>query len=103
METTAYKLIMAILIIAAFINSAFCLFTNATGYLIVDQIFINIFFLELVLMIIAVGPENYFNGLFSVPDFILVVIGFILQFITFSNNQDCLIRMIRIYRATFIL
>lgn len=72
---------MAILVITAFTNASFCIFTTDIGYEIVDQIFINIFFVELMLIIIAIGPENYFNRLFSVTDFVLVMIGFLLQFV----------------------
>lgn len=85
-ETTTYKLILSIVIILAFVNAAFCLFTNKPTYLIIDQVFINIFFLELLLTIIAIGPENYFNRLFSATDFVLVMIGFILQFVNFENS-----------------
>ena len=55
-ESTAFKLISAILIMVSFINAAFYLFTDTKAYEIVDQVFVNYFFLELILTIIAIGP-----------------------------------------------
>ena len=59
----------------------FTLFFNQPTYEIIDTIFINLFMVELILYLIAIGPENYFNKGFSVIDFILVTLGFFLQFV----------------------
>jgi hypothetical protein len=52
---------------------------------------------------IAIGPENFFNQLFSSIDFGVVVLGFILQFVDELTNQDALLRTFRIYRVNFLL
>jgi hypothetical protein len=51
-----FKLISAILIMVAFLNAALCLFTTNSAYETIDQVFINIFFIELIVTIIAIGP-----------------------------------------------
>lgn len=52
---------------------------------------------------IAIGPQNFFNQLFSSIDFGVVVLGFVLQFVDELTNQDALLRTFRIYRINFLL
>lgn len=52
---------------------------------------------------IAIGPENFFNQLFSSIDFGVVALGFVLQFVDELTNQDALLRTFRIYRINFLL
>ena len=69
----------------------------------VDNGFANIFMIELIIRIIAIGPENFFNQLFSSIDFGVVILGFFLQFVDELTNQDALLRTFRIYRINFLL
>lgn len=102
-ESNLYKLISSLLIIAAFINAIFCIFQEIEICLVIDRIFINIFTLDLIFNIIAIGPENHFNKMFSGVDFWLLIIGFFLQFVTKLTRQDIIIRLVRIYKANYIL
>ena len=68
-----------------------------------DTIFINWFMVELIIVLIGIGPENHFNKLFSVIDCVLVVTGFILQFIEIPTHGDGLLRFFRIYNASFLV
>ena len=51
----------------------------------------------------AVGPENHFNKLFSIVDCVMVFSGFVLQFVEIPSHGDALIRMIRVYNASFLV
>ena len=59
--------------------------------------------MELIVLLMAVGPENHFNKLFSIVDCVMVFSGFILQFVEIPSHGDALIRMIRIYNASFLV
>ena len=79
-QSTSFKLVNSILIIVSCIMAIFNLFFSHPTYEIIDTVFINLFMVELILYLIAIGPENYFNKGFSAIDFILVTLGFFLQF-----------------------
>lgn len=44
-ESTLFKLVSALLILVAFLNASLCLFTTNSAYELIDQVFINIFFI----------------------------------------------------------
>ena len=102
-QSFPYQLINSLLIIAGTANAIALLSTENKICGMVDNGFANIFMIELIIRIIAIGPENFFNQLFSSIDFGVVILGFFLQFVDELTNQDALLRTFRIYRINFLL
>ena len=102
-SSTCYKLISAVMIIVSVVMAALYLFTDIYAYEVIDFLCINFFMVELIITLVAIGPENHFNKMFSVVDCVLVASGFILQFFSISTNADALVRIIRIFNASFLL
>ncbi len=68
-----------------------------------DVIFIWVFAAELIIRIIAYGPEVFFLDRWNIVDTVLVIFGVVFFFVPNSNNADGIIRMSRIFRLATLL
>lgn len=70
---------------------------------IFDNIFVWIFFAELVIRIVAIGPENFFAERWNNVDTFLVIMGIVFFFVPNNNNADGIVRMSRLFRLASLL
>lgn len=98
-----FRMLSALLALSSFINAVAFLEFDLSFTAHLDTAFVNLLMVELIFRIVAVGPERYFKESFSGADFIIVILGFILQFFWGLTDQDALLRTFRIFRASFIL
>jgi hypothetical protein len=98
-----FELSISIIIILSFINAIFFMFDYSKLVETFDSIFIWIFLVELIVRIVAIGPENFFMERWNNVDTVLVLIGLLFFFVPNSNNADGIARMIRIFRLANLL
>lgn len=70
-----FKLIIGIIILITFINSALSIYTNVDAFDVIDDVLIIFYVVEIVLKIIGLGPENFFKDPWNKLDFLLITIG----------------------------
>jgi len=99
----AFELVVSFLIIATFINAIFLVYNVFTVAIVIDDVFVWIFVVELIIRIIAIGPENFFADRWNNLDTFLVFLGFIFFFIPVSHGASSLARMARIFRVGSLL
>lgn len=68
-----------------------------------DDIFIWVFLFELLLRIVAYGPEVFFQDRWNYVDTFLVVFGLTFFFVPSRTNADGIVRMSRIFRLASLL
>lgn len=98
-----FDLTISIIIILSFINAIFFMFAHSKLTETFDSIFIWTFFVELLVRIVAIGPENFFMERWNIVDSVLVMVGFLFFFVPNQNNADGIARMIRIFRLANLL
>ncbi len=98
-----FELIVALIIILSFINAIFLMFSYTKLLEIFDSVFIWIFFVELIIRIVAYGPEVFFLDRWNNVDTFLVAVGLIFFFIPNNSNADGIVRMSRIFRLASLL
>lgn len=98
-----FELIVSIIIILSFINAIFFMYNNSPLVEIFDDIFIWIFFVELILRIVAFGPELFFMDRWNYVDTFLVAFGLTFFFVPSRTNADGIVRMSRIFRLASLL
>lgn len=98
-----FELAVSIIIILSFINAIFFMFSYTRLIEIFDNIFVWIFFAELVIRIVAIGPENFFAERWNNVDTFLVIMGIIFFFVPNNNNADGIVRMSRLFRLASLL
>ena len=102
-NSDVYKFFNSAMILTAFCNAIYFLYSKNVVASKVDNSFANLFLIEIIIKLLAIGPENCFSELFGTADFLMVISGFVLQFMTSLTNQDALLRMFRLYKASFLL
>lgn len=70
---------------------------------IFDGIFIWTFLVELIIRIVAYGPEVFFMDRWNNVDTLLVVVGIGYFFVPDNSNADGIVRMSRIFRLASLL
>lgn len=70
-----FKLIIGIIILITFINSALSIYTNIDAFDVIDDVLIIFYVVEIVLKIIGLGPENFLKDPWNKLDFLLITIG----------------------------
>lgn len=98
-----FELVVSIIIILSFINAIYFMFEYTKLIEIFDNIFVWIFFAELVIRIVAIGPENFFAERWNNVDTFLVIMGIIFFFVPNNNNADGIVRMSRLFRLASLL
>jgi voltage-gated sodium channel len=68
-----------------------------------DGIFVWTFLVELLMRIVAIGPENFFTERWNIVDSVLVMVGLLFFFVPNQNNADGIARMSRIFRLANLL
>ena len=81
----------------------FYVFDPTDLVIVFDGIFIWVFFVELVVRVIAIGPENFFVDRWNNVDTFLVVFGIAFWIAPLDTNADGLVRMSRIFRLASLL
>lgn len=74
------------------------MFLNSSLASTFDTVFVWVFFAELLIRIVAIGPENFFNDRWNNVDSFLVMFGITFFFIPDSTGADSVVRMSRIFR-----
>lgn len=74
------------------------MFFNSTLASNFDAVFVWLFFVELLIRIIAIGPENFFIDRWNKVDTLLVMFGITFFFIPDTTGADSVVRMSRIFR-----
>jgi hypothetical protein len=97
-----YELIVSIIVILSSVNAAFVLFDESRFVDLIDNFFIWLFFVELCIRILALGPENFFADPWNVADTCLVSVG-IFFFIFGHTNGEGLVRIFRFIRISSLL
>lgn len=98
-----FDLTVSIIIILSFINAIFFMFAHTTLTETFDSIFIWTFVVELLIRILAIGPENFFIERWNIVDSVLVMVGLLFFFVPNQNNVDGIARMSRIFRLANLL
>lgn len=98
-----FELGISIIIILSFINSIFFIYSYSPLVETFDSIFIWIFASELVMRVVAIGPENFFSDRWNNVDTFLVAVGVTFFFVPIKNNADSIVRMSRIFRIASLL
>ena len=98
-----FELIVSILIIATFINAIFLVYNVFAVSELLDNIFVWIFVLELILRIIAIGPENFFADRWNNLDSFIVLLAVVFFFIPSQGRASSTVRMGRIFRIASLL
>jgi voltage-gated sodium channel len=99
----AFELAVALIIILSFINAIFFMYRYTPLLETFDNIFIWIFFVELIIRIVAYGPEMFFMDRWNNVDTFLVAVGLIFFFVPNNSNADGVVRMSRIFRLASLL
>lgn len=93
-----FEFIVTIIILLSFVNALYYIYDYSRLVSIFDSIFVWIFFTELLIRIIGVGPENFFAERWNNLDTFLVIIGVFFFFIETEISVSTLARMARIFR-----
>lgn len=98
-----FELAVSIIIVLSFINAIYFMFSYTKLIETFDNIFVWIFCAELIIRIVAIGPENFFAERWNNVDTFLVVMGIIFFFVPNNNNADGIVRMSRLFRLASLL
>ena len=105
-QSVRWKVAMVIFIILTFINCLLSLYTEIKAFDIIDDLFMGIYCVEIVVKFLGLGPENFFKSKWNKVDFFLVLIGLFLELGPASvvpHNSDVLFKMTRIFRITTLI
>lgn len=98
-----FELVVSIIIVLSFVNAIFFMYQYTRLVETFDNIFIWLFFVELLIRIIAYGPEIFFMDRWNNVDTFLVIFGLLFFFVPNNSNADGVVRMIRIFRLASLL
>jgi voltage-gated sodium channel len=98
-----FEVVISAVIVLSFINAIFFMFHYSPLVETFDSIFIWVFFVELLLRVVAFGPENFFMERWNNVDTLLVAVGLFFFFVPNSKNADGIARMSRIFRLSNLL
>lgn len=94
----AFDVVTSIIIILAAINSIYFISTDSSLFSTFDDIFIWLFFAEIVLRIVGIGPEKYFNERWNNIDAIMITLSVVFYFVNTGTKFDNFIKMFRFFR-----
>ena len=94
---------MSIIILLSFVNAIFFMYRNSPLVETFDDIFIWVFFVELIVRIVAFGPELFFMDRWNYVDTFLVAFGITFYFVPGRSNADGIVRMSRVFRLASLL
>ena len=69
----------------------------------IDDILVWVFTVELMIRIIAIGPEDFFADRWNTLDSFLIILGFIFLWIPVSDNAGSLAKIGRIFRIASLM
>ena len=98
----AFEIITSIIIILSTINAVFYIYKTSPFVDFVDSFFIWLFLIELILRILAAGPEVFFSSKWNTLDAFLILFG-IFFFFASNDNSDGIIRLWRIFRLDSVV
>lgn len=87
----------------SFANAILLLITNSPLTFNFDDFFVWLFFCDLLLRIVAVGPENFFYNRWNKVDTSLTLVGVGFFFVIDTTGADSLIRMSKIFRVATVV
>jgi hypothetical protein len=94
----AFDIVTAIFTILAATNSLYFMATDSPLSKTFDSIFIWLFFTELVLKIVGLGPEKFFNERWNNIDAVMIVLNVVFSFASTGTKLDNFIKMFRFFR-----
>jgi hypothetical protein len=92
-----YEIFSSLFVILSFANSLVLLITNSPLSFIFDDCFVWLFLCDLLLRIVAVGPENFFYNRWNKVDTCLTLVGVGFFFVIDTAGADSIIRMSKIF------
>ena len=98
-----FELCITILIVFSFVNALILSYDVWETAAILDDIFVWIFLVELILRVIAIGPENFFADRWNNLDSVLVLMGLIFFFLPIESGASSIARIGRIFRVASLL
>lgn len=98
-----FDAVIAVLIVACAVNSLFYIFTDSTLTNIFDSIFIWLFFTELIIRIVGIGPDKFFSKRWNCLDALMITVSVVFFFIKSDAKAVNFVKMFRFFRlAGFI-
>ena len=98
-----FDFVVSILTLLCAVNAILLLFKGWEVTRVFDSIFVWLYFAELVVRIVAVGPETYFAYRWNNIDAFLIILNVIFFFVDTSNeNINNLFIVFRIFRVAFL-
>ena len=98
-----FELIISILIIASFVNAILYSFQSWPVTIILDDIFVWIFVVELLMRVLAFGPETFFADRWNKLDSLLIGVSLVFFFLPLNHGASSISRMGRIFRIASLL
>ena len=95
--------VVNIYILLCCINAIVLLSTGLHILRVIDSVFVWLFFAEIVLRVLAVGPENFFSDRWNGVEAFLVLLNVVFFFVSVGNNIDNLFRLNRIWRVAGVV
>lgn len=96
-----FKIAISIFIIFTICNCILYVYSLSPVFSVIDNIVTALFFIEIVIKIIGIGPENFFKEPWNKLDFVIVFLTLICEIIG-TLHIDVLIKMFRCYRVALL-
>lgn len=101
-----FKIANSLIILLTFVNCILAIYTEVRAFDVIDDILIVIYVIEIGFKIVGLGPENFFKDPWNNLDFVIILVGLILELIPqefIPHNSDELFKMARIFRVTILI
>lgn len=79
------------LILVTFINCALSIYTGYKVFDVIDDVLIIVYVVEIVVKMVGLGPENFFKDPWNNLDFVIILIGLVLELLpqdVVPHNSD---------------
>lgn len=87
----------------AAINSIFYIFTDSHLSYIFDSIFIWIFFVELIMRVVGIGPYKFFTERWNLIDTIMIITSVVFFFLNLQFKAANIVKMFRFFRLIVLI
>ena len=95
-------MVVSVITLLCCVNAILLLFHDYHITRVFDSIFVWLFFVEILVRIVAVGPETYFAYRWNNIDSFLIVLNVVFFFVSTSENIENLFVISRAFRVAFL-